>query len=521
MKIITAKEVCNIVKDGDSLFLSGFVASLCPEEIFKELEKSFLETNSPKNLDLCFAASFGIAKTRTGGLNHFTHKGMIKKVIGGHYGLAPGFSDLIANNDIIAYNYPQGVISQMFRDIGAGKPGTISHVGLGTFVDPDLQGGKLNKDFPMEDMIEKIHLGGKDLLFYKAPTPTIGIIRGTYADKDGNISMDEETLTLETLPIATAVRNAGGKLIVQVKEVVESGVLQPKNVKIPGILVDYVVVAEDKTNHHQTLVEVFNESYVSRKVIEEEKEFIPEPLSERKVIARRSAMLLDQNKKVLNYGIGVPEVIASVLKEEKQESPFIATVEPGAIGGTPGGGLAFGCSSYPHAVIDQPYQFDFYDGGGLDMAFLGLAQCDSNGNINVSKFGPKVAGAGGFINITQNAKEVVFCGAFTAGGLKVEIKDGKLNILQEGKSKKFVKDVEQITFSGDLARKNKKKVSYITERAVFELKEEGLTLTEIAPGVDLEKDILAQMEFKPIISADLKEMDSTIFREEKMGLIIK
>lgn len=516
-QFIKATEVAGIIKDGMTVFLDGFVGIGIPEEVYIEVEKSFLEKGTPKDLNIMFAAGFGNAKTGTG-LNRFAHKGMIKKVIGGHWGLAPKLGELANSNDIEGYNFPQGVIAQMFRDMAANKPGTISHVGLGTFVDPDLQGGKLN-DITKEDIVEKLHLNQRDVLFFKGQKGDIALLKGTTADCEGNISMEEEPLTLETLSIAMAVKNNGGKVIVQVKRTLEDGYIQPKDVKIPGILVDYVVVAENEENHKQTLGVDYRDEYVTRKsTVNTPKDAAK--LDERKIVARRCAMLLNREQKILNYGIGMPEMIANVLNEEQQEEHFIPTVEPGAIGGTPEGGLNFGASIYPRATVDQPYQFDFYDGGGIDAAFLGLAQCDRNGNINVSKFGPKIAGCGGFINITQNAKSVVFCGTFTAGGLDIEVKDGLLVIKQDGKIKKFISDVEQITFSGDVARMNDKKVIYVTERAVFELTKEGVVLTEIAPGVDLDKHILSQMDFKPLISENLKLMDERIFRDEKMGLTL-
>lgn len=516
-QFIKANEVPELIKDGMTVFLDGFVGIGIPEEVYIAVEKSFLEKGTPKNLNIMFAAGFGNSKTGTG-LNRFAHKGMIKRVIGGHWGLAPNLGNLVNSNDIQGYNFPQGVIAQMFRDIAANKPGTISHVGLGTFVDPDLQGGKLNS-ITKEDIVEKLHLNGRDVLFFKGQKGDIALLKGTTSDCEGNISMEEEPLTLETLSIAMAIKNNGGKVIVQVKKKLEEGYIQPKEVRIPGILVDYVVVAQNPENHKQTLLVDYNPEYVTRK---NEAPSVKEvaKLDERKIVARRCAMLLNRDQKILNYGIGMPEMIANVLNEEQQEEYFIPTVEPGAIGGTPEGGLNFGASIYPRATVDQPYQFDFYDGGGIDAAFLGLAQCDRNGNINVSKFGPKIAGCGGFINITQNAKSVVFCGTFTAGGLDVEVKDGKLVINQDGKIKKFISDVEQITFSGDVARQNNKKVIYVTERAVFELTKDGVVLTEIAPGVDLEKHILNQMDFKPIISENLKLMDERIFRDEKMGLVL-
>lgn len=514
-KFIKANEVPKLIKDGADVLLDGFVTIGVPEEIYYEIEKSFLETGSPKDLRIMFAAGFGNAKAGTG-LNRFAHKGMIRRVIGGHWGLAPELGNLANANELTGYNFPQGVIAQMFRDMAANKPGTISHVGLGTFVDPELQGGKINS-ITTENLVEKLHLNGRDVLFFKGQKGDIALLKGTTADCEGNISLEEEPLSLEMLSIATAVRNNGGIVIVQVKNKLEDGYVQPKDVKIPGVMVDYVVVAENKEFHKQTLVEEFNEKFVTRKKVESH-EGKSVALDERKIVARRCAMLLTRDKKILNYGIGMPEVIADVLNEEGQEEYFVPTVEPGAIGGTPAGGANFGASVYPRAIVDQPYQFDFYDGGGIDAAFLGLAQCDKYGNINVSKFGPKIAGGGGFINITQNAKEVVFCGTFTAGGLDITVSDRKLVIKNEGKIKKFISDVEQITFSGNLAKENGKKVTYVTERAVFELRKEGVTLVEIAPGVDLEKDILAQMDFAPIVADDLKLMDSRIFRDEKMGL---
>lgn len=515
-KFIKACEVPKLIKNGDTLFVDGFVSIGVAEEVNIEIEKSFLEKGEPNNLNLVFAAGFGSVKDKTG-LNRFAHKGMLKKVIGGHWGLAPELGKLVNANEVIGYNLPQGVISQLFRDMAGKKPGTLSYVGLGTFVDPDLQGGKLNS-ITKEDIVQKLTIDGKEILFYKSHFGDVALLKGTTADIEGNISMEEEPLTLETLSMATAVKNNGGIVIVQVKNKSEN-YLQPKDVKIPGILVDYVVVAENMENHKQTLLNVFNEKYVKRVERKteknEEQDFI---LDERKVIARRCSMFLNKDKKILNFGIGMPEMIARVLKEEEQDRLFIPTVEPGAIGGVPASGLDFGASEYPSAIIDQPYQFDFYDGGGIDFAFLGLAQCDEIGNINVSKFGPKIAGCGGFINITQNAKEVIFCGTFTAGGLEIKVEDEKLRIVSEGKIKKFVKDVEQITFSGEQAIKNKKSVYYVTERAVFKLQESGIELVEIAPGVDLEKDILELMEFKPSISENLKLMDIKIFRDEKMGL---
>lgn len=513
-KVMTAEAAIALVKDGDMVATGGFVGNGHPEALTKALEKRFVETGSPRNLGLVYAAGQGDGAER--GLNHLGHDGLIKKVIGGHWGLAPKMQKLALENKIEAYNLPQGVISHLFRDIAAGKVGTITHVGLKTFVDPRVEGGKLNEK-TTEDVVEVVEIAGKERLLYKAFPVDVAFIRGTYADEFGNISLNKEAAFLENLSIAQAVTNSGGKVIVQVEQVVENGSLHPHQVKIPGIYVDAVVVAPAE-DHMQTFAEQYNPAY-SGDIRMPLNSLKPMKLNERKIIARRAAMELVPHSKV-NLGIGVPEGVAAVANEEGCGDQLVLTVEAGPIGGVPAGGLSFGAAVNAQCIIDQPYQFDFYDGGGLDVAFLGLAQCDFAGNINVSKFGPKIAGCGGFINITQNAKKVVYCGSFMAGGLKVKAEDGKLTIENEGRFKKFVKDVEQITFSGAYANEVGQPVLYVTERAVFELREAGLTLTEIAPGIDLKTQVLDLMDFEPIVADNLKEMNPAIFTEGLMGLEI-
>ncbi len=511
-KIVSAAEAAALVRSGDTIVTSGFVGIGTPDELLAALAERFVAEGEPEGLTLLFAAGQGDGHDR--GLNRLGHEGLLKRVIGGHWGLIPKVARLAVEGKLEAYNLPQGVISHLYRDIAAGKPGHLSRVGLGTFVDPRLSGGKLN-DITTEDLVRLMPLDGREWLFYKAFPVHVALIRGTTADTHGNITMEREALTLDNLAMAMAAHNSGGVVIAQVERIAKAGSLHPRLVRIPGTLVDAVVVARPE-HHRQTYATAYSPAFAAE--IQVPLDSLPAlPLDERKIIARRCAMELPVDG-VVNLGIGMPEGVSAVANEERVMDLITLTAEPGIVGGVPAGGLDFGAGVNVEAVIDQNQQFDFYDGGGLDLAVLGMAEVDANGNVNVSRFGSRLAGAGGFINISQSAKALVFAGTFTAGGLEIRAGDGRLAIVKEGRNSKFRAQVQHVTFAGREAAARGQRVLYVTERCVFELGPHGLVLVEVAPGIDIERDILAHMAFAPIVVPPPVAMDAKIFRTEPIEL---
>lgn len=510
-KVVTLEEAIAVIGNEDTVCVSGFVGIGTPEALVRGLAERYDVAQEPKDISLLFAAAPGDGKDR--GLNRLDAPGLVKRAIGGHWSLVPRLGKLAVENKIAAYNLPLGCISQLYREIAGGKPGMYSRVGLNTFVDPRQIGGAIN-DMSTEALVELTEMGGEEWLFYKSIPIDVAFIRGTTADKTGNITMEREALTLDMLAIAQAAKNSGGLVIAQVERLAAEGSLNPREVVVPGNLVDCVVLAGPE-DHLQTYDTVYNHAFSGRMrgVIDE---LPPMPFSDRKIIARRAAMELPING-VVNLGIGMPEGVGAVANEEDIIDRITLTTEAGVLGGVPQSGLDFGAAINANAITQTAQMFDFYDGGGLDLACLGMAEVDQYGNVNVSRFKDRFAGAGGFINISQNARKLIFVGTFTARGLRVSCSDQSLSIDNEGIVPKFIDEVEQITFNGRYAAEKGQIVYYVTERCVFRLTTEGLELVEIAPGIDIEKDIVAHMAFRPVIK-EPKLMIGSLFDPEPMKL---
>ncbi len=512
-KVVSADEAIAHIGEGAVVATTGFVQSCIPEALHAALEKRFVETGAPRDLTLIMCAGAGDSKGLGTGRLH--HEGLLKRVIAANFGRMPKVAEAAQDDKIQAYNLPQGVISKLYRSCASGSPGLFTRVGLHTYVDPRLGGGKVNTR-TKEDLVKLVEVDGKEWLFYKATPIDVALIRATSADPLGNLSMEKEALTLDVLAQAMAAHNNGGLVIAQVERVVAEGSIKPKDVKVPGILVDCVVIADPPEMHRMNYGVMYDPGLAGE--VRVTVDSLPTmALDERKIIARRAAFELPPNG-VINLGVGAPDGVANVANEEKVTPYLVMTTEAGAVGGVLAGGSSFGSSANAHSILDQNQMFDFYHGGGLDLTCLGMAECDSLGNVNTSKFGGKLNGCGGFIDISQNARAVVFAGTFTAGGLKVAIEDGKLRILQEGRAKKFVRQVEQVTFSGQYAAQKSQPVLYVTERCVFQLTEHGLELIEVAPGIDIERDILPHMAFKPHIHKPVP-MNPAIFLDKPIGLL--
>jgi propionate CoA-transferase len=494
-KVMSAEAAVAAVRDGDTFCTSGFVGNGTPDELLLALAARFQAEGRPRGLTLVFAAGQGDGRER--GLNRLAHPGLLRRVIGGHFGLVPRLGALALAGEIEGYNLPQGCISQLYREIAGGRPGLLTRIGLHTFVDPRQGGGRIGPA-PEAGLVQVLQIDGQEWLFYRSFPIHAALLRATTADEDGNLTMERESLVLDALAMATAARNSGGVVIAQVERIAAAGSLPPRQVQVPGILVDRVVVARPE-HHMQTYATAYSPAF-SGEVRVPWGALPPLPMSARKIIGRRATMALFPGA-VVNLGIGMPEAVAAVAHEEGILGQVTLTTEPGVIGGVPQGGLDFGAAVNISALIGQGQQFDFYDGGGLDLAFLGMAQCDERGNVNVSCFGGRLAGAGGFINITQSARRLVFLGTLSG----------------EGRHRKFLRRVEQVTFNGVEAARRGQRVTYVTERCVLELTPVGPRLTEMAPGLDLEADVLAHMDFRPIVG-EVRRMDARLFSPGPMGL---
>lgn len=510
MKIVTFDKAVSYIHDGDTVVIGGSGGGhAIPEALIVALEQRYLKENNPKNITLLHPV--GVGDNVSQGVGHLAKPGLVKRIVTGALVNSPAFQIRAEEDTVEAYTLPQGALSELMREMAAGRPGLFSQVGLHTFVDPRIDGGRQSKS-ATEDLVELKIIDGKEWIFYKPYNVDIAFLRGSTSDEDGNVTMEKEAVFGEMLSMAQATRRNGGIVIAQVARIAQRGTLPAKNVKIPGMLVDLVVV---DPNQRQTYQMDYSPAYAGELKVPLN-EITPLPLDPRKIIARRAALELTPGA-ICNLGSGVSTGIATIAAEEGIVDSIVLTNEQGLIGGMPSSdaGAAINYTS----IVDQPYQFDFYDGGGLDLAFLSFAQVDSLGNVNVSRFNGRIIGIGGFINISQCAKKVIFSGTFTSGHLEMSWPDGKTVIQVEGKHKKFPGKVEQISYSGPFAQERGQEALYITERAVFRRTSAGLELVEIAPGVDLEHDILALMDFRPQISSDLKLMDARLFLDRPMGLV--
>jgi propionate CoA-transferase len=511
-KVIPVRQAVGLVRDGSTVLVGGSGAGhAVPQRFIDELAAVFEAEGRPR--DLTTVRIVGIGDFAERGFSQLGLPGLMKRTIGSNIGNEPRLGALVERGELEAYSFPQGVLSQLVREIAAGRPGLLTHVGLGTYVDPRQTGGKQNSR-TTEDLVEVVTLRGREWLLFHAFPIDVAVIRGTTADEDGNITMEGEALQGEMLAMAMAARNSGGITIAQVRRLARRGSLPPRDVKVPAALVDHVFVDPEQWQTYITQDSPYYAGALRKPVTDEP----PLPLDVRKIIARRSLLEFPRGA-ICNLGFGISQLIGRVAWEEGITDQLVLTVEQGIFGGVPVAGNEGGTGFNYQAMIDQPYMFDFYDGGGLDISSLSFAEVDAQGNVNVHAFEGRVRGPGGFPNISARTPRINFVGTLTAQGLRIGVDPGSgVRIEQEGTLPKFVPAVREISFNGRLARERGQQVRYVTERAVFELAEDGLVLTEVAPGVDVEGDVLARMGFRPRVAEQLRTTDTRVYADGPMGL---
>ena len=510
-KVVSASAAVGLVKDGATVVIGGSGAGhALPQKFIDELAAVYSATGHPRELTTVRIVGIGDFAER--GFSQLALPGLSKRTIGSNIGNEPRLGALVEANELEAYSFPQGVLSQLMREIAAGRPGLVTHVGLGTYVDPRQTGGRQNAR-TTQDLVEVVTLRGREWLLFHAFPIDVAVIRGTTADEDGNITMQGEAVMGEMLAMAMAARNSGGIVIAQVRELARRGTLPQRDVKVPAALVDHVYVVPDQWQTYITQDSPYYAGRLRKPVTDDP----PLPLDVRKIIARRS-LLEFRPGFICNLGFGISQLIGRVAWEEGITDQLVLTVEQGIFGGVPVAGNEGGAGFNYQAMIDEPYMFDFYDGGGLDIASLSFAEIDQAGNVNVHAFEGRIRGPGGFPNISARTPRINFVGTLTAQGLRLGISDTGVKVEQEGSLHKFVPSVREISFNGHLARERGQQVRYITDRAVFELADDGLVLTELAPGIDLERDVLAQMGFRPRIADDCRTTDERVYAAGAMGL---
>ncbi|NBA94807.1 acyl CoA:acetate/3-ketoacid CoA transferase [Pseudomonas sp. R5(2019)] len=488
----SASDVVSLIADGATLAVCGSGTLLEPDALLFAIEESFLRTGHPRDLTIVHA--LGIGDGQGSGLERLAHKGLVRKVIGGHWSWSAKMQKLAKDNEIAAYSIPAGAIMSLMREIGAGRPGLITHIGLGTFADPNVSGGRCN-ELATESIVERLEIDGKPYLRYKPFKVDVALVRGSLADPSGNITLAHEAADLDVYALALAAHNSGGKVFVQVRELSETPFVPARMVRIPGVLVDDVVLAPEQ---RQCLASDYDPEISGECLPRPERPDSPLPEDIRRIIAQRAADEFTPGMS-LNFGFGIPAGIPSLLAERGLQDQYWGSIEQGIHNGRMMDGAMFGAARFPQAIVTSLDQFDFYSGGGVDLAFLGMGEMDQFGNVNVSSLGGRLVGPGGFVDITQGARKVVFCGAFEAKGLQVERHGSELAIVRPGEVPKLVEQVSHITFSGPQALVSGKEVLYVTERAVFRLVEGGIELVEVAQGVDPQRDVLDRMSFKPLV----------------------